>query len=73
MSSPAEPLPPLPVSQCTVCGTDVETDTARCPSCGLTRPAARGSQVLGRSGFWMLGLVLLVLYVTVLVIVVTAH
>lgn len=70
MSSPAEPLP---VSQCTVCGTDVETDTARCPSCGLARPAARGSQVLGRSGFWMLGLVLLALYAAVFVIVVTAH
>ena len=70
MSSPAEPLP---VPQCTVCGTDDETDTARCPSCGLARPAARGSQVLGRSGFWMLGLILLALYATVFVIVVTAH
>jgi len=71
MSSPAEPLLPLP--QCTVCGTEVATDTARCPSCGLARPAARGSQVLGRSGFWMLGAVLLAVYAAVLVIVVTAH
>jgi hypothetical protein len=72
MSSPAEPLP-LPISQCNVCGTEVEIDTVRCPSCGLARPAARGAQVLGRSGFWMLGAVLLAVYAVVLVIVVTAH
>jgi hypothetical protein len=56
-----------------VCGTEVAIDTARCPSCGLARPAARGSEVLGRSGFWMLGAVLLAVYAAVLVIVVTAH
>jgi hypothetical protein len=70
MSSPAEPLP---VPQCTVCGTDVEINTGRCPSCGLARPAARGSQVLGRSGFWMLGAILLAVYAVVLIIVATAH
>jgi hypothetical protein len=70
MSSPAEPLP---VPQCTVCGTEVETNAARCPSCGLARPAARGSEVLGRSGFWLLGGVLLAVYAVVLVIVAAAH
>jgi hypothetical protein len=39
----------------------------------LARPAARGSQVLGRSGLWMLGAILLALYMVVLVIVATAH
>jgi hypothetical protein len=67
------PAEPLPVPQCTVCGTDVEINTARCPSCGLARPAARGSQVLGRSGIWMLAAILLAVYVAVLVIVATAH
>jgi hypothetical protein len=70
MSSPAEPLAN---PQCTVCGTEVSIDTARCPSCGLARPAARGSQVLGRSGFWVLGLILLSVYAVVLAIVVSAH
>ena len=70
MSSPAEPLP---IPQCSLCGTEVEIDAARCPSCNLARPAARGSQVLARSGFWLLGLVLLAVYAVVLAIVATAH
>lgn len=70
MSTPAAPLP---APQCTVCGTEVEVDAARCPSCGLAKPAARGSQVLGRSGLWMLALVLLVVYAIVLAIVAGAH
>ena len=66
MSATAEPLS---VPQCTVCGTEVEVDAKRCPACGLARPAARGSQVLGRSGLWMLAAVLLALYGVVLLIV----
>jgi hypothetical protein len=71
MSTPAEPLPVSP--SCTVCGTEVEPNAARCPSCGLARPAARGPQVLGRSGFWMLGVVLFAVYAVVLLIVASAH
>ena len=70
MSATAQPLPG---SHCTVCGTEVESDTKRCPGCNLSLPAARGSQVLGRSGFWMLGLALLAVYAVVLLIVATAH
>jgi hypothetical protein len=70
MSTPAAPLP---APHCAVCGTQVDPDAARCPSCNLAKPAARGSQVLGRSGFWMLGLVLVVVYAIVLVIVAGAH
>ena len=70
MGVPAEPLP---IPHCSVCGTEVAVDSARCPSCGLARPAARGSQVLGRSGFWMLGAVLLAVWAIVLVIVASAH
>ena len=35
---------PQPTPHCAVCGTPVAPDAARCPSCGLTRPAARGSR-----------------------------
>ena len=49
------------------------TDTKRCPSCGLARPAARGSQVLGRSGIWMLAALLLSVYAVVLLIVAAAR
>lgn len=70
MSAPAEPLPG---SHCTVCGAEVETDTKRCPSCGLALPAARGSQVLGRTGLLMLGAVLLAVYGVVLLIVAAAR
>ena len=45
---------------------------ARCPECGLSRPAARGSGVLGRRGLWMLAAMLLVVYVVVLLIVAAA-
>ena len=58
---------------CTVCGTTVAPDAARCPSCGLTRPAARGSSVLGRQGLWVLAAMLLAVYVVVLLIVVAAR
>jgi hypothetical protein len=68
----AQPAP-LPVPQCTVCGTEVAADSKRCPSCGLALPAARGSQVLGRTGWWMLAGVLLALYGVVLLIVAAAR
>ena len=64
---------PLSVPQCTVCGTEVGTDTKRCPSCGLARPAARGHAVLGRSGLWLLGALLLAVYAVVLLIVAAAR
>jgi predicted nucleic acid-binding Zn ribbon protein len=67
------PAAPLPVPRCTVCGTEVEIDSKRCPSCGLARPAARGSQVLGRTGLWMLAGVLLAVYGVVLIIVAAAR
>jgi len=66
MSAPAQPLS---VPHCTVCGTEVGTDTKRCPSCGLARPAARGHAVLGRSGLWLLGGLLLAVYAVVRIIV----
>jgi hypothetical protein len=72
MSAPAQPLSESE-PHCTVCGTEVGTDTKRCPECGLARPAARGSQVLGRSGLWLLGGLLLSLYAVVLLIVVVAR
>jgi predicted nucleic acid-binding Zn ribbon protein len=64
---------PLSGSHCTVCGTEVETDTKRCPACGLARPAARGTEVLGRSGLWMLGIALLAVYGVTLLIVAAAR
>jgi hypothetical protein len=70
MSAAAEPLS---VPHCTVCGTEVGNDTKRCPSCGLARPAARGTQVLGRTGLWFLGAMLLGLYAVVLLIVAVAR
>ena len=70
MTAPAQPLPR---HQCSVCGTEVERDAKRCPSCNLARPAARGSQVLGRSGLWVLGAVLLAVYGVVLLIVAAAR
>ena len=70
MSATAEPLSG---PRCNVCGTDVAIDTKRCPSCGLARPAARGTEVLGRSGLWVLGVILLVVYGVVLLIVAAAR
>jgi predicted amidophosphoribosyltransferase len=58
---------------CSLCGTPVTSDAARCPSCGLSRPAARGAGVLGRHGLWALGAMLLVVYVIVLLIVAAAR
>jgi hypothetical protein len=70
MSAMAEPLSG---PQCPVCGESVESDTERCPTCRLSLPGARGSQVLGRSGLWMLGGVLLALYIVAVLIVAAAR
>jgi hypothetical protein len=70
MSASAEPLSG---SYCTVCGTSVESNAKRCQTCGLSLPAARGSQVLGRTGLWMLGGVMLAVYAIVLLIVAAAR
>jgi hypothetical protein len=56
-----------------MCGTVVASDQARCPACGLSRPAARGSRVLGRDGIWILAALLLVVYVVVFAIVAAAR
>jgi hypothetical protein len=70
MSSPAQPLS---VPQCTVCGAVVGSETKRCPNCNLALPAARGTEVLGRTGLWMLAGVMLAVYAIVLVIVAAAR
>jgi hypothetical protein len=64
---------PQPETLCEVCGTVVTTGDARCPSCGLSRPAARGADVLGRDGFWMLTILLVGIYVAVLLVVAAAR
>lgn len=64
---------PQTAPTCSVCGTVVTPDASRCPSCGLTRPAARGSSVLGRQGLWVLAAILLGVYVVVLLIVAAAR
>jgi hypothetical protein len=64
---------PQPEILCEVCGTVVSVVDARCPSCGLTRPAARGSQVLGRDGLWMLAALLVGVYAVVLLVVAAAR
>jgi hypothetical protein len=51
----------------------VASDVSRCPSCGLSRPAARGGSVLGRRGIWMIGAVLLGVYLVTLLIVAAAR
>ena len=62
-----------PTAHCAVCGTPVTEDAARCPSCGLSRPGARGSRVLGRHALWLLAAALAVVYLTVLLIVAAAR
>ena len=64
---------PQTTPRCAVCGTSVAADAARCPSCGLARPAAQGAGVLGRQGLWALAAVLLAVYVAVLLIVAAAR
>ena len=70
MSAPAQPLSG-PHARCAAQRWRV--DTKRCPSCGLAEPARAGPQVLGRSGLWMLGAVLLAVYGVVLLIVAAAR
>jgi predicted nucleic acid-binding Zn ribbon protein len=64
---------PQTTPHCSVCGTPVAADAARCPSCGLSRPAARGSRVLGRQGLWMLAAAFFAVYLVVLLIVAAAR
>jgi uncharacterized membrane protein len=64
---------PQPVTTCVVCGTPVASDAGRCPSCGLSRPAARGGSVLGRRGLWLIATVMIAVYVIVLLIVAAAR
>ena len=64
---------PQATPHCAVCGAPVAFDAARCPSCGLSRPAAQGGSVLGRHGLWLIAAVLLALYVIVLLIVSAAR
>ena len=64
---------PRATPTCAVCGTPVAADAARCPSCGLTRPAAQGGSVLGRRGLWVLAAMLLAVYLVVLLIVAAAR
>jgi uncharacterized membrane protein len=64
---------PHAAPHCAVCGTPVSSDAERCPSCGLSHPAATGGSVLGRHGLWFIAAVLLAVYVVVLLIVVAAR
>ena len=64
---------PQAAPHCVVCGTRVSSDAPRCPSCGLSRPAAQGGSVLGRHGLWLIAAVLLAVYVVVLLIVSAAR
>ncbi len=64
---------PQATPHCAVCGAPVASDARRCPSCGLTRPAAQGRSVLGRSGLWLIAACLLAVYVVVLLIVAAAR
>jgi len=64
---------PQAAPHCAVCGAPVAVDAERCPSCGLSRPAATGNRVLGRSGLWLIVAALLAVYVVVLLIVAAAR
>jgi hypothetical protein len=64
---------PQSTPHCAVCGSPVTMDALRCPSCGLSRPAATGGSVLGRRGWWMIGAALVAVYVVVLLIVAAAR
>jgi hypothetical protein len=64
---------PQATPHCAVCGVPVASDADRCPACGLSRPAATGGRVLGRSGLWMIAAALLAVYVIVLLIVAAAR
>ena len=63
---------PQATPHCAVCGTPVALDAPRCPSCGLSLPAAAGAKVLGRRGLWMIVAVLAAVYLVVLLIVAAA-
>jgi hypothetical protein len=63
---------PQAAPHCAVCGSPVAVDAARCPSCGLSLPAAKGAAVLGRRGLWLILAVLAAVYIVVLLIVAAA-
>ena len=63
---------PQATPHCAVCGAPVASDAVRCPSCGLSRPAAQGGRVLGRHALWAVAAALLIVYVVVLLIVAAA-
>ena len=69
MSAPAEPLSARSARSAAA----ESRPTPSVARCGLARPAARGPQVLGRSGLWMLGGVMLAVYAVVLLIVAAAR
>ena len=50
---------------CTACLSPVTAEEATCPSCGVRHP----SQVLARSGLWLVALVLCVIWAVAFVIV----
>jgi hypothetical protein len=50
--------PPGAEARCTACLTEVGPDEASCPNCGLRHP----TQVLARSGLWVVALGLLILW-----------
>jgi hypothetical protein len=62
-----------PGAECPLCGTLVTPEEDRCPSCGLTRPAARGSGVVGKSGLWFLAVMFVAIYALVLATVAAAR
>ena len=64
---------PRALPTCAVCRTVVAADAARCPVCGLDRPAARGNGVLGRQALWTLAGAVAAVYAIVLVIVAAAR
>lgn len=64
---------PEPNGECPLCGAAVTVEEERCPSCGLARPAARGSAVVGRSGLWFLALMFVAIYALVLATVAAAR
>lgn len=64
---------PRALPTCAVCRSVVAPDTDRCPVCGLDRPAARGSGVLGRQALWILAGAVAAVYAVVLVVVAAAR
>jgi hypothetical protein len=68
----AQPQPEVQ-AHCELCGGVVALDARKCPACGNSRPAARGRDVLGRDGLWMLAGMLVAVYAVVLAVVAAAR